>query len=193
MGGRDHSSTCLTCGEERGGMNDLECTCDAARSATKHYAKKRDMLRAVQWINAASWFAVSTLLAPRQVHHNLDTGQLELGNGWYARPTDWILSATGEDITVLSDDVFRRVYEEVDAQTRERPTDAEHEAAGKEFVAKLDTLLATGLRLSPDQHPGIFLERNALVYELRRLLEDHAYVVARRELQRLKDKIARDL
>lgn len=32
MGGRDHSETCEDCGCQRGGLNDLECECDWARS-----------------------------------------------------------------------------------------------------------------------------------------------------------------
>lgn len=30
MGGRDHSEECEVCGDERGGINDSPCSCDAA-------------------------------------------------------------------------------------------------------------------------------------------------------------------
>ena len=82
----------------------------------KHYAKKRESVQAVQWLGGDVPPEVGALIAPhkRTVRHNVETGQLELGNGWYVRVGDWILSASGEDVTVIGDEVFRRVYEEVD-------------------------------------------------------------------------------
>ncbi len=32
MGGRDHSAACPACGQDRGGLNDLECDCDQYRA-----------------------------------------------------------------------------------------------------------------------------------------------------------------
>jgi hypothetical protein len=159
---------------------------------TKCYAKKRESVRAVQWHGGEKTPELIELLGQRG-HFNAETGQLELGSGWYARPSDWILSASGEDLSVISDEVFRQIYEEVDETGRVMPSDDEHEAAGQKFVRELDVLLLAGLKLSREEHPSIFRGRDRLVSMLRHLFEDQAYTAARRERHRIRDKIAKDL
>jgi len=159
---------------------------------TKHYAKKRESIRTVQWTGEMT-SDVAELVGQRKVHVEGDR-QLVLGAGWFARVGDWIYSTSGEDLSVISDEVFRNVYEEVDETGRVLPpTNDEHEAAGKEFVQKLDDLLAAGLRLTREEHRAIFRDRDQLVRCLRRLLEDHAWVAARREQARIREKIAKEL
>jgi len=162
---------------------------------TKHYAKNREPIGAAQWTGEMTT-EVRDLLGGRAVNV-VEARQLVLGSGWYASVGDWILSSSGEDLSVISDEVFRRRYEEVDeggrAPSSAPPTDDEHEAAFQEFVGKLDALLVAALRLSPSSHPGIWRDRNALLAFSRRLLEDHSYVAARRERQRIKEKIVKDL
>jgi hypothetical protein len=79
----------------------------------KLYAKKREAVRAVQWLGGKTPELVELL--GQHGHYNADSQQLELGNGWYARVGDWILSASGEDVTVIGDEVFRKIYEEINA------------------------------------------------------------------------------
>jgi hypothetical protein len=157
----------------------------------KHYSKKREMLGATQWTGEMTP-DVTELTGQRKVHVEGDR-QLILGNGWYARVGDWIMS-TPEGVSVIGDEVFRRIYEEVDETGRVvTPTDDEHEAAGREFVRELDALLVATLRLSREEHPSTFRDRDALVRNLRHLLEDHAYVAVRRELARIRVKITKEL
>ena len=161
----------------------------------KHYAKKRNTVRAVQWLGELTP-DVGTLVNDGDRSVVIDAQQqLRLGSGWYVRVGDWICSTSGEDLSVISAETFRELYEEVDETGRAMPpTDAEHEAAGLAFVLKLDALLITGLRLSSDQHPSIFRDRDMIVRELPvRLLEDHAWVSARRERQQIKERLTKDL
>jgi hypothetical protein len=163
---------------------------------TKYYAKKRDVMRAVQWTGEMT-ADVQELIKYREV--SVDPQQrLQLGSGWHAwhaRVGDWIYSTSGEDLSVDSDEVFRKTYEAVDDVGRPMPPTAdEHENAGREFVEQLDTLLADSLHLSRETHPDIFQRRDRLVRTLRRLLEDHAFVAAqRRELAWIRAKINREL
>ena len=83
-------------------------------SEVKHYTKRREPLRAVQWIGGEKTPELIELLGERG-HYNADSQQLELGNGWYARVSDWITSTSGEDLAVIGDETFRKIYEEVDA------------------------------------------------------------------------------
>ena len=163
-------------------------------SEAKLYAKRREPIHAVQWIGGAKTPELIELLGDRG-HYNADSQQLELGNGWYARVGDWITSTSGEDLAVIGDETFRKIYEEVDESGRVLlPSDDEHEAAGREFVRELDVILIAGLRLSrEDHHPMIFRDRDRLVRTLRRLLEDHAWTAARRERQRVREKIVKEL
>jgi hypothetical protein len=164
----------------------------------KHYAKKREAVRAVQWTGSMTPEMTALLELQHSVH--IDSArQLVFANatgpGRFAREGDWIVSSSGEDFTVIGDEVFRNVYEEVDETARALlpPTDDEHEAAGKEFVQKLDDLLAAGLRLTREEHRAIFRDRDQLVRCLRHLLEDHAWVAARREQARIREKIIKEL
>jgi len=83
-------------------------------SEVKHYAKRREPIRAVQWIGGEKTPELIELLGERG-HYNADSQQLELGDGWYARIGDWITSTSGEDLAVIGDETFRKIYEEVDA------------------------------------------------------------------------------
>jgi len=150
----------------------------------RYFSKKRSVLRAVQWTGEMTPAAQKLLDQVDQAAHH--GGPLAVG--------DWICSTTGEDNSVIPHEAFRETYEEVDADGRPAPPTAdEHEQAGREFVQQLDALLADGLRLSREKHPDIFQRRNQLTWTLRRLLEDHAYVAAQRELARVRDKIKKEL
>lgn len=161
-------------------------------SEAKHYAKKREPIRSAQWTGEMTP-DVAELIGERKAHLDSDR-QLVLGNGWYARVGDWINSPSGEDLSVIGDEVFRSIYEEVDETGRARPpSDAEHEAAGREFARELDVILIAGLRLSREDHAAIFRDRDRLVRTLRCLLEDHAWAAERRERQRVREKIVKEL
>lgn len=158
----------------------------------KNYAKKRLLVRAVQWHGGEKTPELIELIGSRGLV-NAETGQLELGNGWYVRPSDWVMSTSGEDFAVINDETFRLVYEEVESSERAAPTDATHELAGREFIAKLDALLVAGLRLSREEHKSLFRDRDHLVRALRHLLDDHAHVARQHELARIREKIQKDL
>jgi hypothetical protein len=163
---------------------------------TKHYAKKRHPLRAVQWLGEIT----SDLRELIGDHDSRVDGDRQLvfsnakGPGRFARVGDWIYSTSGEDLSVIGNEEFLKIYEEVDETGRMLPpSDADHEAAAQDFTGKLDALLVDALRLSPGVHPGIWRDRNALLHALQCLLEDHGYVAARRELARIREKIKKEL
>lgn len=158
----------------------------------KHYAKKRESLRAVQWNGGAATPELYELLGERG-HYNADSQQLELGNGWYARIGDWICSTFGDDLTVIGNEVFSKIYEEVDETGRVLPSNDEHETAGREFIQELDALLIEGLRLSREEHPSLFRGRDRLVRRMYSLLDDERYTAARRERQRIKEQIVKEI
>lgn len=161
----------------------------------KSYAKKRDAVRAVQWTGSMTP-EMTELVGVHKVYidgdHQLVFSNMK-GPGRFAREGDWMISTSGEDLSVIGDDVFRKTYEEVDEAGRARPTDEEHEVAGQDFVRELDVLLLAGFKLSREEHPSIFRERDRLVRILRGLFEDQAYTAARRERHRIRNKIAEDL
>lgn len=158
----------------------------------KHYAKKRESIRAAQWMGEMT-LDVAELIGEHKAHVD-DDRQLELGNGWYARVGDWINSTSGEDFAVIGDEVFRKIYEEVDETGRVLPpTDDEHEAAGREFARELDALLVEGLRLSREEHPSIFRGRDRLLHRVRSLLDNERYTAACRERQRIKERIVKEI
>lgn len=162
----------------------------------KSYAKKRAAARAVQWTGVMTP-EMTALVGEQHLVHVDSNRQLVFSNakgpGRFAREGDWIISTSGEDLTVIGDDVFRTAYEEVDETVRATPTDAEHEAAGQDFVRELDVLLVAGLKLSREEHANIFRERDRLIRTLSGLLADQSYTAARRERHRVRDKIAKDL
>lgn len=101
---------------------------------TKHYAKRRENIRAAQWLGEMTP-DVAELIGERKAHIEVDR-QLVLGNGWYARVGDWINSASGEDLSVIGDEVFRKIYEEVDETGRALPpNDDEREDQGASAVS----------------------------------------------------------
>ena len=161
----------------------------------KHYAKKREPICAVQWTGEMT-AEMAALLGERTKPFIKDR-ELVFSNvkgpGRFARPGDWIVSTSGEDLAVIGDDVFRKDYEEIDETERPRPTAEEHEAAGQEFMRELDTLLVAGLKLSREEHATIFRERDRLIRTLSGLLADQSYTAARRERHRIRNKIAEDL
>ena len=162
----------------------------------KSYAKKREAVHAAQWTGEMTP-AMTALVGERKISIDSDRQLVfanEKGCGRFARVGDWIVSFSGEDLTVVGDDQFGKTYEEVDETGRPMPSsDAEHEAAGQEFVRALDVLLIAGLKLSRAEHPSIFHERDRLMSTLRYLFEDQAYTAARRERHQIRDKIAKDL
>lgn len=86
-------------------------------TSMKSYAKKRETVRAVQWTGSMTP-EMTELIGERQVYIN---GERQLmfsntkGPGRFAREGDWLMSTSGEDLTVIGDDVFRKTYEEVAA------------------------------------------------------------------------------
>jgi hypothetical protein len=160
---------------------------------TKQYAKKREACRAAQWTGNMSE-ELAELIGQRKVRVVDDNQQLVLGNGWFARVGDWIMSTSGEDITVIGDDVFHKTYDEVDEAGRVLPpTDDEHEAAAQSLIRDIDELLVTGLRLTREDQPNVFRARDLVLRKFRLLLEDHTYTVARRERHRVRDRIVKEL
>ena len=161
----------------------------------KHYAKKRESVRAVQWTGEMVP-KVRALLGERPISIDGDR-QLVFSNakgpGRFARMGDWIVSFSGEDFSLVGADEFRNAYDEVDETGRVLPSDAEHEAAAREFVRELDMLLIAGLKLSREESPDIFRARDRLVHRVRHLLDDERYTSANRERQRIKEKIVKDL
>jgi hypothetical protein len=161
----------------------------------KHYAKKREPVRAAQWTGEIST-ELRDLLGGRVIDVNPQRQLILLnrGPGRVASVGDWICSSSGEDLSVVGDVDFRRSYEEADETGRALPpTSDEHEAAALEFVRALDALLIDGLKLSREGHPNIFHERESLMRTLRHLFEDQRYIAARSERQRIKDKIVKEL
>jgi hypothetical protein len=159
---------------------------------TKQYAKKREALRAAQWTGEMSE-ELAELIGQRNVHTD-GNRQLVIGMGWVARVGDWIMSMSGEDLNVLSNDTFREIYEEVDADGRPMPpTDDEHEAAAQTLIRNIDELLVTGLRLSREEQPNVFRARDLILRKFHHLLEDHGYTIARRERHRVRDRINKEL
>jgi hypothetical protein len=162
----------------------------------KHFAKKRESVRAVQWQGEITP-DLRELAGDRDLRVD-DDRQLMFANakgpGRFAGVGDWIVSTSGEDLFAIGDEVFRAVYEEVDRTGLSlSPTDAEVDKSYTEFVQKLDTLLVDALRLSSEAHHGIWRDRTTLLTKLRHLLEDHGYTAARRELARIRDKITKEL
>lgn len=158
----------------------------------KHYAKKRSAVAAVQWTGEIT-AEVQELIGDRSAQIDTDR-RLILGNGWFVPVGAWVVSASGEDLFPIGEDDFRQTYEETDATGRARPpTDAEHDAAAREFGRQLDVVLLAGLKLTREEHPSIFRDREQLLRALRHLLEDQSYTAARHERHRIRDKIAKEL
>jgi len=148
----------------------------------KHYAKKREPICAVQWTGEMT-AEMAALLGERTKPFIKDR-ELVFSNvkgpGRFARPGDWIVSTSGEDLAVIGDDVFRKDYEEIDETEQE-------------FVRELDALLVAGLKLSREEHATIFRERDRLIRTLSGLLADQSYTAAHRERHRIRNKIVEDL
>ena len=162
----------------------------------KSYAKKREAVCAAQWTGEMTP-ELTELVGDRMISIDGDR-QLVFANakgpGRFACVGDWLVSSSGEDLTAIGDDQFGKIYEAVDETGRPMPpTDEQHEVAGREFVRELDVLLLAGLKLSREEHPSIFRDRDRLVRTLRHLFEDQAYTAARRERHRIRDTIAKEL
>ena len=164
----------------------------------KHYAKKRSAVLAAQWTGEMSP-EVSAVLGPRATHVEVGADRTlkfagQQGYGRVAQVGDWIYSTSGEDLSLVGDEQFRSSYEEVDEDGRlARPTEDEHEAAANEFVRELDALLLAGLKLSKEEHPDIFRERERLMRKLRHLFEDQSYNASRRTRREIRERIVKDL
>lgn len=160
------------------------------------FAKKREAIGAVRWTGEVTP-EMTELLGDRSVTVDGDRSLVfsnDKGPGRFARAGDWICSTSGEDLFVVGDEIFRAVYEAVDETGRSLPpTDAEHEAAALDLMREIDVLLVTGLKLSREDHAGIFRDRERIMRTLRHLFEDQAYTAARRERQRIKDRIVKEL
>lgn len=160
------------------------------------FAKKREAIRAVRWTGEVTP-EMKELLGERAGKVEGDRQLVfsnEQGPGRFACAGDWICSTSGEDLFVVGNEVFRDTYEEVDETGRSLPpTDAEHEAAALDLMREIDVLLVEGLKLSREDHSGIFRDRERIMRTLRHLFEDQAYTAARRERQRIKDRIVKEL
>jgi hypothetical protein len=81
----------------------------------KTFAKKRESICAVQWTGEMTP-EITELLGDRFISAAED--ELVFANakgpGRFARKGDWIGSASGEDLFVIGDVLFRKIYEEVD-------------------------------------------------------------------------------
>ena len=81
----------------------------------KHYAKKREPVRAVQWTGEMT-SEMTELLGDRHISVDGDR-QLVFANakgpGRCARAGDWIVSFSGEDLGLVGADEFHDAYEEV--------------------------------------------------------------------------------
>ena len=81
----------------------------------KHYAKKRESVRAVQWTGEMT-LEMRALIGERSIWIDGDR-QLMFGNakgpGRFARVGDWVVSLSGEDLSLVGADEFRNAYEEV--------------------------------------------------------------------------------
>lgn len=159
------------------------------------FAKKREAVRAVRWTGEVTPEVKEllggrpiTVMGDRQLGFSNTTGP-----GRCAGLGDWICSTSGEDLFVVGDDAFRATYEEVDETCRPLPTDAEHEAAALDLIREIDAVLVAGLKLSREDHATIFRDRERIMRTLRHLFEDQAYTAARRERQRIKDRIVKDI
>jgi hypothetical protein len=116
------------------------------------------------------------------------------GPGRFARVDDWIVSSSGEDLTIVGAEQFGEIYEEVDVTGRPMPpTDEEHEANALMFVRGLDALLVDSLRLSREDQPNLFHERDRLLNRLRQLCDDERYIAALRERHRIRNLFAKEL
>lgn len=162
----------------------------------KHYAKKRELLTAVQWTGEMTP-EVTEFLQGRAVRFAVVDGRLEFANsrgpGRFVDRPDWIMWSS-EGLVPVGDADVRRIYDEVDETGRSIPsTGEEHEAAGREFVLELDALLAAGLKLTREEHAKIFADRDRLVRTMRHLMEDHAWHAERRERARIVSRITKEI
>jgi hypothetical protein len=117
--------------------------------------------------------------------YNLKTRQLELISGMYANIGDWICASPDGELFVVENTKFHELYEEIDEAGQPPPT-AEHEGAVQLLTQGLDTLLIRGLRLSLEENPSIFRERDELLQKFHRLLADTSRAAVRHEQQRIK-------
>ena len=80
------------------------------------FAKKREPVCAAQWMGEMTP-EITELLAAHLI--SVDEDNLVFANakgpGRFARKGDWIASASGEDLFVIGDVQFRKIYEEIDS------------------------------------------------------------------------------
>ena len=80
----------------------------------KTFAKKREPIRAVQWTGEMTP-EITELISGHLI--SIDDGQLTFANakgpGRFASKGDWIGSSSGEELFVIGDAQFRKIYEEV--------------------------------------------------------------------------------
>lgn len=162
----------------------------------KHYAKKQVLVRAAQWTGKMTP-DVAELVDDQHLisvdHNDQLVFHNSQGPGRFARVGDWLLSSSGEDLTVIGDEQFHKIYEEVDENRRSLSTDEEIEDEAKKLVVALDAILVAGLRLSREGNPDIFRERDRLMHRMRHLFDDVRYTSARQERHRIRNKIAEEL
>ena len=83
------------------------------------FAKKRESICAAQWTGTMSP-EITELLGDHLI--SVDEDELVFANakgpGRFARKGDWIGSSSGEDLFVIGDAQFRKIYEEVDETGR---------------------------------------------------------------------------
>ena len=159
--------------------------------ATKRYVKRQPTIRAVQWKGEVT-LEVMSVVGSRPVRVTVALKGLDLGDGSVACEDDWIV-ASSDGVAVVREAEFRAIYQEVDDAGHAVVTADEYAQASSEFVEQLDALLEAALRLSRVDHPLIFQRRDRLVRTLQRLFESYAYVVANRELARIRGKINKEL
>jgi hypothetical protein len=161
----------------------------------KHFAKKSEVVAAIQWTGEMTP-ELQAFLQGRAEHVSVSESRLHFagarGPGRAADRGDWIMWSS-EGLVPVGDADIKRLYNEVDAAGHAIATDEEIDAYYGEFVRKLDAILVDALRLAKDAHPAIWRDRNNLLSMLRHVFEDVRYSAARRELARIREKITKEL
>ena len=114
----------------------------------KSYAKKREAVHAAQWTGEMTP-AMTALVGERKISVGSDR-QLafanEKGCGRFACVGDWIVSFSGEDLTVVGAEQFGNIYEEVDGSDSTMPSATvriDYDDDQLNVVEKINTVLKT--------------------------------------------------
>ncbi len=87
----------------------------------KRYAKKGAVVRAVRWLGKTT--AEILEVVGKEPTRAIDGRGHDLGNGWYVKIGDWVVSTPDEKIIVVNDETFQQSYEEVDERRQLPPVE----------------------------------------------------------------------